>query len=198
MEAFVYKWTHTPTLKWYVGYHKGSIDDGYICSDQRRKGSPLKQSIIDNPNNWVRTIIETGSCKDMFALETEILQLFDARSDPRSFNASNNDGKCFGKPGDAVGEKNSFFGKKHSSDLMKQIVESCAKTRASWSAEKKADIIARTSKSLMGRKKPSTHGPALSKWRTGTKFINKDGILKFVKSEEYQSYLDEGWHPGRK
>jgi hypothetical protein len=32
MEAFVYCWTDKITNKLYVGSHKGSPDDGYVCS----------------------------------------------------------------------------------------------------------------------------------------------------------------------
>ena len=32
-EAFVYKWTKTDGF-WYIGFHKGSIDDGYISSGE--------------------------------------------------------------------------------------------------------------------------------------------------------------------
>ena len=34
-QAFLYKWTHIPTQKWYVGSRTAvgcHIDDGYICS----------------------------------------------------------------------------------------------------------------------------------------------------------------------
>ena len=60
------------------------MDDGYICS------SPIKGLIINNPNDWERTIIDFGDRKEMFDLETEILQLFDAKNDERSFNKHNN------------------------------------------------------------------------------------------------------------
>jgi len=84
-EAFVYKWTHLPTYKWYVGYHKGHPDDGYVC------GSPTLCSIIKcNATEWKREIIAVGSKQEMFELETEILQLFDAAKDERSFNRHNN------------------------------------------------------------------------------------------------------------
>ena len=33
-EAFVYCWTDHKTNKLYVGVHKGSINDGYICSSK--------------------------------------------------------------------------------------------------------------------------------------------------------------------
>lgn len=84
MNSFVYKWVHKPTYNWYVGLHAGTVDDGYICS------SPIKGLIINNPNDWERTIIDFGDRKEMFDLETEILQLFDAKNDERSFNKHNN------------------------------------------------------------------------------------------------------------
>jgi len=87
--AYVYKWTHIPTMKWYVGsrFAKGCHpDDGYICS------SKIKTYIVETMHNWKREIIETGTPEDMYELESEILQLFDAKNDSRSFNKHNNDG----------------------------------------------------------------------------------------------------------
>lgn len=85
MEAFVYKWTHKPTYHWYVGYHIGSIDDGYICSSKR-----TKQEILSNPDDWERTIVDFGTRTEMYDLESEILQTFDARNDTQSRNRHNN------------------------------------------------------------------------------------------------------------
>ena len=69
--AFVYKWTHLPTMKWYIGSrtaegcHPG---DGYLCSSKYVK--PLINGKIEN---WKREIISTGSPKEMRFLEEEIL-----------------------------------------------------------------------------------------------------------------------------
>jgi hypothetical protein len=92
--SFVYKWTHLPTLMWYVGSHtrKGSHpDNGYICSSKR-----VEPLILANPEEWIREIIETGEPLEMYDLETVILQTLNARDDPRSFNGHNNDGKFSG------------------------------------------------------------------------------------------------------
>lgn len=91
--AYVYKWTHLPTMKWYIGSRtakKCHPNDGYICSSKK-----IKPLILQNPDEWQRTIIATGSAEEMFKLETDILQTFDARNDPRSFNQHNNDDKFF-------------------------------------------------------------------------------------------------------
>lgn len=82
--SFVYKWTHLPTLMWYVGSHTGGIDDGYICSS--KYVPPLIES---QPKEWVREILETGTSVDMRILEEDILVTMDAKNDPRSFNRSN-------------------------------------------------------------------------------------------------------------
>jgi hypothetical protein len=85
--AFVYKWTHIPSLKWYIGSRtaKGcNPNDGYICSSKI-----VKPMILNNPKEWKRDIIATGNSKDMLNFEIDILKLFDAKNDVRSFNRAN-------------------------------------------------------------------------------------------------------------
>ena len=89
-ESFVYKWTHIPTLNWYVGFHYGTQDDGYICSSKT-----VRNMITSNPQDWKRDIIAEGNSKEMYALETTILQTFDARGDNRSYNRHNNHKGCY-------------------------------------------------------------------------------------------------------
>ena len=89
--AFVYKWTHLPTLKWYIGSRTAqgcSPDDGYICSSKKVK--PLIESA---QTEWSRDIIANGSPADMLNLETTLLELFDAKNDLRSYNQHNGDGR---------------------------------------------------------------------------------------------------------
>lgn len=113
--AYVYKWTHLPTMKWYVGsrFKQGCHpDDGYICSSKK-----IKPLIVENISDWKREIIAIGAPEEMYELETEILQLFDARKDSRSFNGHNNDGKCFNKSG----INSNMYGKKHSLESRKKM-----------------------------------------------------------------------------
>jgi hypothetical protein len=86
-KAYVYKWVHKPSLKWYIGSHTGR-DEHYICSSKL-----IKHHIVEFPNEWERQILAYGTPEEMYDLETEILQLTDAKHDPRSFNGHNNDGK---------------------------------------------------------------------------------------------------------
>jgi hypothetical protein len=86
MQAFVYKWTHKPTLNWYVGVTTGK-KKYYISSSK-----VITPMIKLNPEEWEKTIIAQGEYPEMLALETEILQATDARNDLRSFNQHNNEG----------------------------------------------------------------------------------------------------------
>jgi hypothetical protein len=93
-------WKHKPTLKWYIGVRTANNchpDDGYICSSKI-----VKPMILQNPSEWTREIIALGTLEEMLLLETEILELLDAKHDSRSFNLHNGDGKF------------SFTGKTHS------------------------------------------------------------------------------------
>ena len=90
-QAFVYKWTHLPTLRWYIGSRTAQgccPADGYICSS--RLVRPLVESA---ESEWTRTVVATGEPADMLELETVILETVDARSDPRSYNQHNGDGR---------------------------------------------------------------------------------------------------------
>lgn len=90
-QAFVYKWTHLPTLRWYIGSRTAEgchPEDGYICSSRQVK--PLVESQRDD---WTREIIAQGLPADMLELETIILETVDARNDPRSYNQHNGDGR---------------------------------------------------------------------------------------------------------
>jgi hypothetical protein len=117
--AYVYRWTHVTTGKWYVGSRTAKRchpNDGYICSSREVK--PLIQS---NPSEWRREILATGESDAMYNLESNVLQESDARNNPMSFNKHNNDGKfCIaGKPrNEDVKSKisNSLLGKKQSEE----------------------------------------------------------------------------------
>jgi len=108
MEAFVYCWTDHAKEMLYVGYHKGHIDDGYICSSKYMMNAYNKRSM-----DFTREIIDTGSAEDMFELESLILQEADVVNDDKYYNQSDNKA-LNGIPG---GEKS----KEHRANLSKAL-----------------------------------------------------------------------------
>ena len=89
--AYIYKWTHIPTSKWYIGVRTRKDchpADGYICSSKI-----VKPLIKNSPAEWQREILYTGTPKDMIKLETIILTNLDAKNNKNSYNLHNGDGK---------------------------------------------------------------------------------------------------------
>jgi hypothetical protein len=76
-EAFVYRWTNLSSGKYYIGYHKGSEDDGYICSS---KSDVFWEDWNNKDNVWVRDIIYKGTVSECVELETWILRGVDLKA----------------------------------------------------------------------------------------------------------------------
>ena len=90
MEAFVYRWRNQKTREWYIGYHKGTADDGYICSSRI-----ARPRIQREPTLWTRKILRWGSHREMIELERRLLTRLQARTNPLSLNRSNGNGTEF-------------------------------------------------------------------------------------------------------
>lgn len=78
MEAFVYSWRNKETGRLYIGWHKGSPDDGYVCSSKI-----LREEYEKDQSKFERFIIARGTAEDMVALETAILKSVDAKKQSR-------------------------------------------------------------------------------------------------------------------
>lgn len=67
--SFVYIWTNKKTKMKYVGCHKGSSDDGYLCSSKE-----MLKVLCKNPEHFKRKIIAYGSITSMKKLEKTMLK----------------------------------------------------------------------------------------------------------------------------
>ena len=68
-EAFVYCWSDNATAKVYVGVHKGTPDDGYVCSSKR-----MMPEYKARPQDFSRQIIAQGTLNDCAVLEVAIIK----------------------------------------------------------------------------------------------------------------------------
>ena len=95
--SFVYCWTDKATNMVYIGSHKGSTDDGYICSSKY-----MLEEYNKRPSDFSRNIVAIGDIMDIRNLETKILQAFNAKENTMFYNKHQNDGLYF--DGWAVGQ----------------------------------------------------------------------------------------------
>ena len=80
--GFVYKWTDLYNNKYYIGSHRGDVNDGYIGS-----GSYFKKAYNKRKDFFSREILYVGS--DYRELEEFILEELNAMNDKNSYNLTN-------------------------------------------------------------------------------------------------------------
>jgi hypothetical protein len=86
MDSFVYKWINLTLGKIYIGYHKGTEFDGYVCSSSSNKF----WEDFNNPEyKWEREILHRGTMKECQLLESKLLDGIDITSD-HVYNNRNN------------------------------------------------------------------------------------------------------------
>ena len=83
-EAFVYQWYDSKNRMFYLGYHKGTPDDGYTHS------STIMESFKSNevPPYMKRRILAYGTHEEMCELEYELLKNRKAKCWDRYYNES--------------------------------------------------------------------------------------------------------------
>lgn len=121
-EAFVYCWTDHKTGKLYIGSHKGSEDDGYVCSS-----TDMMKEYTIRPDDFSRQIIGHGTSAEVRVLETKILTAVNAASNDDFYNRSNGASK--------------FYRGAETSDLTRQRLSKASKGRK-LSDEARAKISA--------------------------------------------------------
>jgi len=89
-EAFVYCWTDNKTGMLYIGSHKGTIDDGYICSSK-----PMLEEYNKRPQDFTRQIISDGLFVDIRKFEEFLLNTLDVKNDPTFYNMHNGNGNFY-------------------------------------------------------------------------------------------------------
>lgn len=87
IEAFVYMWQDKLTDKYYIGAHKGTSDDGYVCSSKL-----MLEEYNARVNDFKKVILAEGSWNDMFAIEGQLLEYFDVKNNKKFYNMHNGNG----------------------------------------------------------------------------------------------------------
>ena len=143
-EAFIYCWTDTNRNMLYVGTHKGTPDDGYVCS-----GKLMLEEYNKRPQDFKREVMAFGSYNDMINFETKILKAANAARDKSFYNQHNGDGNFYCK-GHSEETKNKI---KTALTGKKRTAEHCA--RISNSKKNKVPLGVYTRKSYKGVNNPN-------------------------------------------
>lgn len=132
-DSFLYLWENLVDNKFYIGVHKGTINDGYITSSKL-----FLEEYNKNPQNFKRTILNFGKYENLLKLETKLLNKVNAKMNDFYYNMHNGDGNFFVKKhSDATRKKMSMVKngliKSHNSktkeERKQEFSEKCRKRR---------------------------------------------------------------------
>lgn len=169
MEAFVYCWTDKKTNKLYVGSHKGSTEDGYVCSSKL-----MLEEYRKRPEDFSRQIVAHGSLLDIRKLEAKILQSVNASINEGFYNKHENDGFFFD------GWKKGEMTEEHRAKL------SAAKKGRKLSESHRQNIL----NNRTGKKNSPEHKKALIESRIGSKHT-EESKKKMSESRKNNPMLKE-------
>lgn len=100
-EAYLYRYTHIPTERIYIGIHKGMISDEYNHSSTDEEFASL---LRNSREDFCYEILRTGSYNTMRNEEHKMLKAVNAKSNPMYFNKSNGSPASKGVNREAVKE----------------------------------------------------------------------------------------------
>lgn len=125
----------------YIGVHKGTFDDGYICSSKI-----MKKEYKVRPNDFIREIIAEGDYPLMQLFEETLLKTVDAANDDQFYNLHNGNGK--------------FYLKGHTDEAKQKMKANHTK---SWTGREHTDETkSKMSKSMKGKKHKPYYGRPVS------------------------------------
>ena len=87
-EAFIYKFTHRPTSRWYLGMHGLKEDESHLDGAYWNSSSDeeFKELLQTKPHEFLYEISQYGNMEMIYKKENEILESLDAKS-PVSHNS---------------------------------------------------------------------------------------------------------------
>jgi hypothetical protein len=151
------------TNKLYIGFHKGSVDDGYVCSSKY-----MMEEYKSRPNDFTRSIVASGNVDDMLLFESLLLKTLDAKNDSAMYNMHNGDGK--------------FILKHRSKESRKKQSETMLKTRKALGITLSKEHRAHLSKIKTGLSRSEES----RKKQSGSVSGNKNHFYGKTHSEEFK------------
>ena len=150
-EAFVYCWTDHKTNKLYVGSHKGSLNDGYVCSSK-----VMLEQYNKRPCDFTRQIIAKGQVNDIRKLEYKILSSIDAATNESFYNKHNGFGSYLTEEmKDKIGRKSKERWK--NSQYRSNVSQKHKERHYNMCLEKKKNIAEKLSAALKDKPKTEEH-----------------------------------------
>lgn len=188
--SFIYMWIDRLKEKFYIGSHFGKIDDGYLFG-----GIDIKSEYRLRPNDFERVILSyhlVEKHSDIRLIEKEYLLKFDVENNEKFYNRTN---ESYG----GTHQKSIII---RLNDLDENGLNSFQRSAKKMVATRKLKGNYKTAKIKEYQTKKSNINDfektksKISNTLKGSKWINKDGKILYIKKSEYEKYINDGWKDG--
>lgn len=187
--SFIYQWFDRKLNKFYIGSHYGHINDGYLFG-----GIDIKKEYKERPDDFEREILSyhlVSEYSEIRKIEKEYLIKYDVENNDIFYNRTN--------------ESYGGYHKKSVQDRLNDIDENglnhfqrasikMVKTRK----EKDSYKTAKVKEHITKMSKMDEIKSKISETLSGSRWVNKNNITKYIKKEEYDIYISDGWSDGIK
>lgn len=150
MDAFVYCWTDHGTQKLYVGFHKGSPDDGYICSSKH-----MLKAYHERPQDFTREVLAQNTYDICRKFEAAVIRAMLSQGVP-CYNLNVNGAVVY------TPEIRAKISQTHKG---KTISEAQKAAIREWSATKRQPVSEETREKLRQSKLGKKRGAFTEEWR---------------------------------
>jgi hypothetical protein len=187
--SFIYKWTDKKFSKYYIGSHVGSINDGYLFG-----GIDIKKEFNSRPSDFYREILSYHIISEYYEIrniEKEYLQRYDVENNNDFYNRTNE--SYGGHHKQSVQKRLNDIDENGLNHFQRASIK-MVQTRKNKNSYKTSKIKEYESK----KSKMKEISNKISETLKGSKWVNKDGMSKYIKPEEYDEYISNGWVNGIK
>lgn len=185
--SFIYRWFDRTLNKFYIGSHYGEVNDGYLFG-----GIDIKKEYKERPDDFEREILSyhlVSEYSEIRKIEKEYLIKYDVENNDMFYNRTN---ESYGGYHKKSVEKRLNDIDENGLNHFQRAAIKMVKTRK----EKDSYKSAKVKEYITKMDKMDDIKSKISETLLGSKWVNKNGISKYIKKEEYDDYLKNGWFDG--
>ncbi len=189
--SFIYIWYDFYKDKFYLGSHYGSEEDGYLFG-----GIDIKTEYKKRPNDFTRDIISYHLVNEYYEIreiEKSYLIKYDVENNEYFYNRTNESYGGYHKK--SVERRLNDIDENGLNHFQRASLK-MVKTRQENGSYKTSKIKEYETKKSNIEKLENTKNK-ISETLKGSKWINKSGNVKYIKDNEVEKYLNDGWIIGR-
>jgi len=182
--SFIYQWFDRGLNKFYIGSHYGEVNDGYLFG-----GIDIKKEYKERPNDFERKILSyhlVSEYSEIRRIEKEYLIKYDVENNDSFYNRTNESYGGYHKK--SVENRLNDIDENGLNHFQRAAIKmvKTRKERDNYKTAKVKEYITKIYKMDDIKNK-------ISETLTGSRWVIKNGEIKYIKEEEVKEYLKNGW-----